>query len=126
MYDETFTNAEVLVVYEFCSLYISDYLTESQYPVFTLYAHKICVRDSRNLCFDKSGWLFDLVPETALDGTKAREIQIFDSREECMEACIKMDKFICRSATYTPNRRECAMSEMDRHSLQGQDSFLVS
>lgn len=38
--------------------------------------------------------------------------------EKCMELCLKESQFECRSANFHRQRKECQMSDVDRHSVQ--------
>lgn len=93
-------------------------LQPSQFPVFTIYAQKVCLSKdslSRSGCGQRS-WAFEKVP--------AYELRKFPSKKlsqvthlQCMEACLDEVDFICRSFNYDSANQECILSEHDRHTL---------
>ena len=82
----------------------SESLATSQFPVFTLYASKLCVRGSGAggaLCGGRE-WSFDRVAgNRAVAPGYARAREKAASRERCLEMCLlggsgRKKKFICR------------------------------
>jgi len=99
-------------------------LSPSQFPVFTLYAQKICVRASRSRC--SRSWIFDRVSGFKLEGFTKRSRQ-YRSREDCMASCLAASTFTCRSINYNVNTGDCYLSELDRNSISNpSDSFKIS
>jgi len=99
-------------------------LSPSQFPVFTLYAQKICVRASRSRC--SRLWIFDRVSGYKLEGVTKKSRQ-YRSREDCMASCLAASTFTCRSINYNVNTGDCYLSELDRNSISNpSDSFKVS
>ncbi|KAG8193928.1 hypothetical protein JTE90_011481 [Oedothorax gibbosus] len=88
-------------------------LTPSQFPVFTIYAHKVCLLGGKRCERD---WMFERVNGHELRGV-ARSSAIVMSREACMELCLNEAQFRCRSANYNRGTGECFLSDKDRTSL---------
>ena len=84
-----------------CSSPHPESLTTSQFPVFTLYASKSCVRGAGALCPGRE-WSFDRVAgNRAVAPGYARAREKAASRERCLEMCLlggsgRKKKFICR------------------------------
>jgi len=95
-------------------------LTPSQFPVFTIYVQKVCLKGSGGLC--DAAWSFERVMDHQLD-TEIRKRGQVNTREECMELCLTETDFECRSAMYTLDSGECRLAAMDRHSLAGRPGF---
>ncbi|GFT62934.1 uncharacterized protein NPIL_557171 [Nephila pilipes] len=88
-------------------------LTPSQFPVFTIYAHKVCLLGRKRCDRD---WMFERVNGYELRDV-ARSSAIVMSREACMELCLNEVQFRCRSANYNRMTGECFLSDKDRTSL---------
>ncbi|XP_055949587.1 uncharacterized protein LOC129983909 [Argiope bruennichi] len=88
-------------------------LTPSQFPVFTIYAHKVCLLGRKRCDRD---WMFERVNGYELRDV-ARSSAIVMSREACMELCLNEIQFQCRSANYNRMTGECFLSDKDRTSL---------
>ncbi|GFQ71760.1 uncharacterized protein TNCT_730681 [Trichonephila clavata] len=88
-------------------------LTPSQFPVFTIYAHKVCLLGRKRCDRD---WMFERVNGYELRDV-ARSSAIVMSREACMELCLNEVQFRCRSANYNRVTGECFLSDKDRTSL---------
>ena len=73
--------------------FVAGALSPSQFPVFTLYAQKICVRASRSRC--SRSWIFDRVSSHKLDGF-VKKTRNYASREDCMASCMSSVDFPCR------------------------------
>lgn len=97
-------------------------LAVSQFPVFTLYAQKICLFGKRRCRRD---WMFERVTGYELRDL-ARKTARASSREQCMDACLDETEFECRSANFEPSTGDCALSDMDRHSVVGDRYFVPS
>lgn len=69
-------------------------LAVSQFPVFTLYAQKLCLPKERPPC--KSPWVYETVPGLAIAQTFTADSRSAASRAECALMCILEDKFQCR------------------------------
>jgi len=94
-------------------------LSQSQFPVFTLYVQKNCL-PSTPAC--DAAWSFERVMDHQLDTEISRRAQV-GSRQQCMELCLSEPEFECRSAMYTEGTGECRLAAMDRHSLAGRPGF---
>ncbi|KAK8399758.1 hypothetical protein O3P69_003649 [Scylla paramamosain] len=89
-------------------------LARSQFPVFTLYAQKVCLSANAPLC--DSLWSFESVPDLALSHFIEEEAtRITASRSECVEECMLETSFPCRSITYYNTTKECVMSKVNRN-----------
>ncbi|XP_064477440.1 uncharacterized protein LOC135391215 [Ornithodoros turicata] len=96
-------------------------LSISQFPVFTIYAQKICL--GKKPC--QRDWKFERVTGYELRDL-ARKTLHASSREQCMDLCLDEEEFECRSANYEPSSGDCALSDMDRHSVIGDRYFIPS
>ncbi|GAB6029742.1 hypothetical protein CHUAL_005458 [Chamberlinius hualienensis] len=95
-------------------------LTLSQFPVFTLYGQKTCIRGSRKC--QRRGWAFERVSGYQLNGvTKKR--QRVATRQACEELCLQETEFLCRSANYDAESGECSLNDMDRFTLSSLRPF---
>uniref|UniRef100_A0A0K2U2F7 Putative LOC100169340 [Acyrthosiphon pisum] n=1 Tax=Lepeophtheirus salmonis TaxID=72036 RepID=A0A0K2U2F7_LEPSM len=91
-------------------------LTTSQFPVFTLYIQKVCLRTGSESC--KRAWSFEKIDGYSLE-TYAKKRIISSGRSNCEELCLLERDFPCRSATYDPLTGNCLLSDMDRHTVAG-------
>jgi len=94
-------------------------LTPSQFPVFTIYVQKNCL-PSAATC--DAAWSFERVMNHQLDTEIKKRGQV-ESRQQCMELCLKEVEFDCRSAMYTADTGDCRLGEMDRHAISGRPGF---
>ena len=85
-----FRNNEIIIAIIY---FVAGALSPSQFPVFTLYAQKICVRASRSRC--SRSWIFDRVSSHKLNGF-VKKTRNYASREDCMASCIASSQFTCR------------------------------
>ena len=106
--------------------FITEALSPSQFPVFTMYASKICIKNVKKECSfpqhqlatkvkrrtpnasvapRKAGdtndahersWSFDRVYQHQLVGFVRKRLRVKSGREECMKLCLFEEKFICR------------------------------
>ncbi|XP_025016061.1 uncharacterized protein LOC107359556 isoform X2 [Tetranychus urticae] len=90
-------------------------LNKSQFPVFTIYAQKICLGVTIEPTCQKS-WVFETVPGHILTGYSSK-LMASPSKQDCMIKCYSETSFQCRSANYNRATSECSLSEMDRHSI---------
>ncbi|XP_017490486.1 PREDICTED: uncharacterized protein LOC108378693, partial [Rhagoletis zephyria] len=93
-------------------------LAKSQFPVFTLYAQKLCLRVRP--C--ARAWSIDRAQGYKLNGYAKRTYPVV-SRKYCLELCLSEQEFTCRSANYYRNTKSCELSEMDRITLTGTSAF---
>ncbi|XP_017771781.1 PREDICTED: uncharacterized protein LOC108559140 [Nicrophorus vespilloides] len=93
-------------------------LTKSQYPVFTIYAHKSCL--GVKPC--ERAWCIDRVQNYRLAGY-AKSHQVVNSRQECLELCLGETDFQCRSANFNNATGDCELSQMDRITVAGSSAF---
>ncbi|KAF0303133.1 hypothetical protein FJT64_024847 [Amphibalanus amphitrite] len=100
----------------------ADPLTESQYPVFTMYVQKMCYAEAPRC---DSAWAFERVQNHTLNGMAKKTIEA-ESRLVCEQACLAETEFVCRSASYVASSAECRLSDMDRHTLAGLGAFQPS
>ncbi|KAL7647956.1 UNVERIFIED_CONTAM: hypothetical protein RMT77_001572 [Armadillidium vulgare] len=94
-------------------------LTSSQFPVFTLYVQKTCLKGS-DKC--RRSWSYERVMGLELQGF-AKKTKRVTSRQECSQMCFDEEEFSCRSASYNNVTGVCATSDMDRHAAVGTKSF---
>ncbi|XP_022919452.1 uncharacterized protein [Onthophagus taurus] len=102
------TNAEVL----------PGALTESELPVFTIYAQKSCL--GVKPC--EKSWCIDRVQNHRLVGY-TQSYHTVNNRQECFELCLGETDFTCRSANYNNVTGNCELSNMDRMTVAGSTSF---
>ncbi|XP_067124727.1 uncharacterized protein [Centruroides vittatus] len=95
-------------------------LTPSQFPVFTIYAHKICLTGRRQCSRELT---FERVMGHELRDV-ARKTERVDSRVSCISACMNEIEFVCRSANYYNSTGMCDMSDVDRTSLPASRKFV--
>ncbi|XP_069677667.1 uncharacterized protein [Periplaneta americana] len=106
-----------------CVLFAGSYadqpgaLTKSQFPVFTIFAQKTCIRASCS-----RPWVFEVVRGNELR-TYIRRRRRVGTRRECMELCLQEHEFTCRSANFNHETGDCAMSDMDRFTVSGLNSL---
>jgi len=76
-------------------------LSSSQFPVFTLYAQKVCLSSH---C--EKAWDYERVPDYKLK-SKSNELvkkqRKTGSRSSCMELCLSERDFVCRSVHLEKN-----------------------
>ncbi|XP_054707405.1 uncharacterized protein LOC129217167 isoform X2 [Uloborus diversus] len=95
-------------------------LTSSQFPVFTIYAQKICL--DKVEC--NREWIFERVSNYELLERTRKSISDVSTKERCMEFCLSEKEFECRSANYHGALKECQLSDVDRHSVQNSKFFV--
>ncbi|XP_058129267.1 uncharacterized protein LOC131289165 [Anopheles ziemanni] len=93
-------------------------LTKSQFPVFTIYAQKSCLK----LRPCERAWCIDRVQGFKLNGHVKRTAQVV-SRRDCIEMCLGENEFTCRSANFYQATMSCELSDMDRITLAGSSAF---
>nr|XP_027196498.1 uncharacterized protein LOC113790984 [Dermatophagoides pteronyssinus] len=99
------------------AIQLPDALTPSQFPVFTIYAQKICLKDLQKICTNNhNGWAFERVAGFELREHEKRLVQSPTS-QDCMQACVWEQKFQCRSINYESKTGECWLSDMNRHTV---------
>ncbi|KYM98735.1 hypothetical protein ALC62_10703 [Cyphomyrmex costatus] len=81
-------------------------LSQSQFPVFTIYAQKSCL--AVKPC--ERAWCIDRVQGHRLQG-HARRTMTASSRQHCLELCLGERDFLCR--TSVPG--ECARAHLESH-----------
>ncbi|XP_050723631.1 uncharacterized protein LOC127002106 [Eriocheir sinensis] len=93
----------------------SDLLAVSQFPVFTLYAQKVCVPAGEPKC--PSPWAYESVPDLALDSTFSEDTdpRMAASRSECVQMCLVEEEFSCRSISYNYTTGSCLLSKVNRN-----------
>ncbi|CAL1266420.1 unnamed protein product [Larinioides sclopetarius] len=95
-------------------------LTSSEFPVFTIYAQKICLQEPP--C--NREWVFESVSNHELLERSRKSVTNVSSKEMCMGLCLKEKDFECRSANYHSQRQECQMSDVDRHSVHSSKFYV--
>ncbi|XP_058813376.1 uncharacterized protein LOC131677531 [Topomyia yanbarensis] len=93
-------------------------LTKSQFPVFTIYAQKSCLK----LRPCERAWCIDRVQGYKLIGHVKRTAQVVN-RRDCLEMCLGENEFTCRSANFYQSTMTCELSDMDRITLAGSSAF---
>ncbi|XP_011302321.1 uncharacterized protein neo [Fopius arisanus] len=96
-------------------------LTQSQFPVFTIYAQKSCL--AVKPC--ERAWCIDRVQGHRLQGHTKRSMTA-SSRQHCLELCLGERDFLCRSANYANVTKVCELSDMDRLTMAGSNALQVS
>lgn len=92
-------------------------LQPSRFPVFTIYAQKICLpKTVQSACPADRLWTFERVLGYELR-KYAKKRMTTASKLECMEACLLESEFSCRSFNFEYTSQECILSDMDRHTL---------
>ncbi|XP_055587928.1 uncharacterized protein LOC129740317 [Uranotaenia lowii] len=93
-------------------------LTKSQFPVFTIYAQKSCLK----LRPCERAWCIDRVQGYKLQGHVKRTASVIN-RRDCLEMCLGENEFTCRSANFYQSTMTCELSDMDRITLAGSSAF---
>ncbi|XP_045618140.1 uncharacterized protein [Procambarus clarkii] len=88
-------------------------LAVSQFPVFTLYAQKVCLASQRPTC--ASPWAYETVPGLAITNRFRADSKTVASRGLCVLACLTEDKFICRAVSYEAATKTCTLAQVDRN-----------
>ncbi|RWS27044.1 uncharacterized protein B4U80_03602 [Leptotrombidium deliense] len=126
-----------------------DSVKQSQYPVFTIYAKKICIPHKKRtkianflavkhiflltIRFIEKGyasdkcnqaWTHEKVIGYKLNSKPSKKTFVL-SVEKCIEVCFKEDEFKCRSVNYNRFSRECDLMSVDRQSVEGDIPTLV-
>ncbi|XP_038104913.1 uncharacterized protein LOC6036502 [Culex quinquefasciatus] len=96
-------------------------LTKSQFPVFTIYAQKSCLK----LRPCERAWCIDRVQGYKLNGHVKRTATVLN-RRDCLEMCLGENEFTCRSANYYQSTNTCELSDMDRITLAGSSAFAAT
>lgn len=73
---------------------IAEALTKSQFPVYTIYAQRICLANASELCAQRS-WAYEMVPSFEMS-TFVRQKKQAATRRACMELCLNEQTFQCR------------------------------
>ena len=73
---------------------ITEALTKSQFPVYTIYAQRICLANAAELCAQRS-WAYEMVPAFQMSAY-VREKRRAATRRACMELCLNERSFQCR------------------------------
>ncbi|KPM06309.1 PAN domain containing protein 2, partial [Sarcoptes scabiei] len=91
-------------------------LTPSQFPVFTIFAQKICIDGNyQQKC--RKGWAFERVLGFELRDKERKMLRQVPTRLACMQACLAEKEFECRSVNFDPDNGDCSLSDMDRGSI---------
>ncbi|XP_039948595.1 uncharacterized protein LOC120766915 [Bactrocera tryoni] len=93
-------------------------LAKSQFPVFTLYAQKLCL--NQRPC--SRAWYIDRVQGYKMNGYTKRKFPA-ETRRDCIQLCLGQTEFTCRSANFDRITKTCELSEMDRMTLSGSSAF---
>ncbi|CAG2118470.1 unnamed protein product, partial [Medioppia subpectinata] len=72
-------------------------LVSSQFPVFTIYGQKVCLKDKNKSC--TQGWAFERVNGFELKRMGKKSVKVM-SRLDCMQLCLNERDFECRSVNY--------------------------
>ncbi|KAK4015822.1 uncharacterized protein LOC116925414 [Daphnia magna] len=96
-------------------------LTKSQFPVYTIYAQRICLANASELCAQRS-WAYEMVPSFEMS-TFVRQKKQAATRRACMELCLNEQTFQCRSASFSATTGECSLSDMDRFSVTARSAY---
>ncbi|XP_071515914.1 uncharacterized protein [Panulirus ornatus] len=88
-------------------------LAVSQFPVFTLYAQKVCLPKDRPAC--SMPWAYESVPGLAVTKHFEVDTRPANTRGECAIMCLQEDQFICRAASFDPITGNCTLAQVDRN-----------
>ncbi|XP_065569020.1 uncharacterized protein LOC136032661 [Artemia franciscana] len=100
-------------------------LRSSEFPVYTVYLEKVCVKNAATLCGDRA-WGFELVTDHKLHDTFVSTRRKTATKELCFESCLNEVQFTCRSATWEASTESCLLSDNDRHSVTFRGGFSTS
>ncbi|XP_015788965.1 uncharacterized protein LOC107365903 isoform X2 [Tetranychus urticae] len=90
-------------------------LKPAQFPVFTIYAEKVCLqRYAINKC--NKAWVYERVIGYKLK-SEARRIGSASTREKCIESCLRETDFECKAVNYNTVSGDCYLLDHDRHSV---------
>lgn len=101
---------------------VSESLQRSQFPVFTLYAQKVCLTPNRARC--GSPWSYETVPEMSLVDEMVTEEAPAQTRTQCAQRCMTHERFTCRSVEFDRENSLCKMSQFDRN-MAGRNRRMV-
>jgi len=96
-------------------------LSVSEFPVFTMYAEKICLPTISSTPCNKA-WAVEMVPDAELEGFEEKRVTVRDVAE-CRTRCRDQELFLCRSANYFPSTGLCSLSTINRHSSPSSSMF---
>jgi len=82
------------VLFSTSALASPEALTISQFPVYTIYAHKVCLVGSSELCGQRS-WAYEMVPDYQMTAYVRKRVPAAN-RVKCMELCLNETEFQCR------------------------------
>lgn len=74
-------------------------LTRSQFPVYTIYAQKICLSGAGQLCAGRS-WAYESVPAFQMSAY-VKDRRRTATKRACMELCLNEREFQCRWGSLT-------------------------
>lgn len=84
----------VIIIIFFYFSSFAESLTRSQFPVYTIYAQKICLSRAGELCGQRP-WAYEVVPGFQMS-LYVRERRRAATRRACMELCLNERAFQCR------------------------------
>ncbi|XP_053203978.1 uncharacterized protein LOC128388582 [Panonychus citri] len=90
-------------------------LKPAQFPVFTIYAEKVCLqRYAIHKC--NKAWVYERVIGYKLK-SEARRVGSASTREKCFESCLRESDFECKAVNYNTASGDCFLLDHDRHSF---------
>ena len=123
-YNELFRGTASQLVYHQAMTNGSNNLTTiqglkiSQFPVFTIYAEKICLEGHRAKasCTNRS-WTFERVIAFKMAEHLVKKKRTALNRIQCMEFCLDEASFECRSFNYNRLTSDCWLFDVDRQGI---------
>lgn len=109
------------VLFRTSALAAPEALTISQFPVYTIYVHKVCLSGASKFCGQRS-WAYETVPDFQMSAYVRQRLPAA-TRVECMELCLNHTEFQCRSASFIAAENDCALSDMDRFSATARSAY---
>lgn len=93
-------------------------LKMSQFPVFTIYAEKICLEGlkAKTLCSGRA-WTFERVIAFKMASHLVKRKRSALNRIQCMEFCLDENSFECRSFNYNRQTGACWLFDVDRQGI---------
>lgn len=96
-------------------------LSRSQFPVYTIYAQKVCLTGAGQHCAGRS-WAYEMVPSFRM-AAHVRDTRRAADRRQCQQLCLSETSFQCRSASFNSRSGDCRLSDMDRFSVVARSAF---
>lgn len=89
------------------------------------YFEKICLKNVTNFtCPSERYWSIERVRGKVLSGVPFKKVLIREAitKDDCETACINFEDFVCRSAEFNHDKKECRISPFNRFSIENDPS----